>query len=247
MLDCHCHLDRYKDPHSVARDAARQGVFVIAVTNLPSHFEVGLPHVRSMRGVRLALGLHPLAANEHENERQRFCELLPETSFVGEVGLDFSREGRATENIQRESFSMVARSLASAPKFTTIHSRCAEKEALAILKQHNVHPVVFHWYSGSLATLDDALVAGHYFSINPAMITSAKGQKMILRVPQDRLLTETDGPYTKCRGSASRPESVKEVERYLARLWNQRPEAVRRTVWDNFTALLTQLRLMRHR
>lgn len=245
MLDSHCHLDRYKNPHTVARDAARERVFVIAVTNLPSHFQAGLSHVRSMRGVRLALGLHPLAANEHEHERRRFCDLLRETSFVGEVGLDFSREGRGTEDIQRESFSVVARSLASTPKFTTLHSRGAEKETLAILKQHKVHPVVFHWYSGPQATIDDALAAGHYFAINPAMITSANGQKVISRVPRERLLTETDGPYTKCRGSASTPESIKEVERYLAHLWNQPPEQIRRAVWGNFRTILTQLGLTR--
>jgi TatD DNase family protein len=245
MLDSHCHLDRYKDPLAIARQASQQGVFVIAVTNLPSHFATGLPHVRAMSRVRLALGLHPLAAKDHTKEREQFTDLLPQTSFVGEVGLDFSREGRGTEDIQLESFSLVARSLASTPKFATLHSRSAERETLAVLKQHNVLAVVFHWYSGPLSILDDALAAGHYFSVNPAMITTANGQKIISRVPRNRVLTETDGPFTKCRGRASTPDAVQHVEAHLGSLWNESPSDVRRTIWINFRSLLSQLGLMR--
>ncbi len=245
MLDAHCHLDRYKDPQAIARKASQLGVFIIAVTNLPSHFAAGLPHVKSMPRVRLALGLHPLAANDHERERELFSELLQKTSFVGEVGLDFSREGRGTEGAQLESFSLVARSLASTPKFATLHSRGAENETLAVLKQHSVSPVVFHWYSGSLATLDDALAAGHYFSINPAMTTTANGRRIIMRIPKDRLLTETDGPYTRYRGRESTPDSVQHVETHLASLWSESPEWVRRLVWSNFKSLLSELGLIR--
>lgn len=244
MLDCHCHLDRYKDPHAIASKALQQGVFVIAVTNLPSHFAAGLPHAKTMPRVRLALGLHPLAAGDHEKEREQFSALLQETSFVGEVGLDFSREGRGTEDIQLESFALVARSLASTPKFATLHSRGAEEETLAVLKRHNVLPAVFHWYSGSLATLDDALAAGHYFSINPAMTTSANGQKIISRVPKHRLLTETDGPYTKVQGKESTPDAVQHVEAHLARVWSKSSADVRRIIWSNFKSLLSELGLM---
>lgn len=244
MLDSHCHLDRYKDPRAIARKASQQGVFVIAVTNLPSHFAAGLPHVKLMPRVRLALGLHPLAANDHPKERDQFTDLLPRTSFVGEVGLDFSREGKGTEDIQLESFALVSRSVASTPKFVTLHSRGAEKETLSVLTRSNVRPVVFHWYSGSVGTLDDILTAGHYFSINPAMTTSTHGQKIISRVPKNRLLTETDGPYTRFQGRDSTPNAVQHVEAHLGSIWNQSPEDVRRIVWSNFKSLLSELGLM---
>ena len=91
MLDSHCHLDRYEDAQAVAAEAARRGVFTIAVTNLPSHFRAGVAHVRRFARVRLALGLHPLAAAEHAREISDFEALLSTTSFVGEVGLDYSK------------------------------------------------------------------------------------------------------------------------------------------------------------
>src|SRR5215207_5842038 len=104
MLDSHCHLDRYEDAPAVAAEAARRGVFTIAVTNLPSHFRAGVPHVRRFAKVRLALGLHPLAAAEHAGELSDFEALFTTTSFVGEVGLDYSREGWATRQRQLETF-----------------------------------------------------------------------------------------------------------------------------------------------
>jgi len=57
MLDAHCHIDQYKTPSKIAMDADKKGVFTIAMTNLPSHFLVGLPHLRSLKKIRLALGL----------------------------------------------------------------------------------------------------------------------------------------------------------------------------------------------
>src|SRR6267154_3791331 len=97
MLDAHCHLDLYPDPSRTALDAESKGVFVVCVTNLPSAFLAARPHIHQFKKVRLALGLHPLNAELHSDEElSRFGELVDETSFIGEIGLDFSREGYAT-------------------------------------------------------------------------------------------------------------------------------------------------------
>ena len=90
MLDTHCHIDLYPNPHTIAKAVERQKILTIAVTNLPSHFEVGLPHLRGFRQIRLALGLHPLMAEYHERERKKFKQTFSKTSYIGEIGLDFS-------------------------------------------------------------------------------------------------------------------------------------------------------------
>jgi TatD DNase family protein len=115
LLDSHCHLDRYENPAEVAREAARRGVFTLAVTNLPSHFVVGAPHARDLPRVRLMLGLHPLTASDHPKERSIFREQFSRTTFIGEVGLDFSRAGEGTRDAQIESFRMVAELVLSDP------------------------------------------------------------------------------------------------------------------------------------
>ncbi len=245
MLDSHCHLDRYDDPKKVAAEAHADGVFIIAVTNLPSHFEIGKPHVKSMTRVRLALGLHPLAADQHEKERAQFEHLFPSTSFIGEVGLDFSREGKATAEIQLKSFRLVAKLLSNNAKFVTVHSRGAEQATLEILGEFNHPPVVFHWYTGPVDLIDEAIAAGHYFSVNPAMVASEKGRKTISELPRNRVLTETDGPFVKLGGKPVMPQAVARVEEYLSESWSIDTIDVRNAVWSNFRQLLTGVGLLK--
>jgi TatD DNase family protein len=242
MLDSHCHLDRYPDAPAVAARANREGVFVIAVTNLPSHFKIGMPHVAKFPRMRLALGLHPLTVLEHPSELEQFEILLGQTSFVGEVGLDFSREGKPTAEQQIQSFRFVADKVAKAPKVISIHSRGAEKEVLRILAEYKVGPAILHWYSGPLSVLRDAVAAGHYFSINPAMTASKSGQDVIASIPKDRLLTESDGPYAKFRGVATNPWDVSVTENYLADKWSIPLEEVRSRIWQNFQRVIEPVR-----
>jgi TatD DNase family protein len=239
MLDSHCHLDRYRDATAVAAEAARKGVFTIAVTNLPSHFKAGLSHVRQLTRVRLALGLHPLAAVDHQRELADFEACFAVTSFIGEVGLDYSREGRGSKERQLESFRAVSRLIGASPKVVSLHSRGAEEDVLDILEQHTVKHAIFHWYSGSLGTLEDIIRAGHLLSLNPAMIRSAKGREIIARVPRTQILTETDGPYVQVAGQPAKPWDVRLVEEYLARVWELPVAETRALLWSNFTHVLS--------
>ena len=234
MLDAHCHLDRYPDPKATASEAATRGVFIIAVTQLPSHFRIGLPHVQGLSKVRLALGLHPLAVVEHARERELFRKSLYLTSYIGEVGLDFSPHGIKTRDAQVDSFRFVAECLASERKIVSVHSRGAEAAVLDILAEFEVREVILHWYSGSINVLEQAVAQGHLFSVNPAMIQSKKGQRILERIPPDRLLTETDGPYVQIGRDPASPWDVAAVEDHVARMWAVEREEVRSKIWSNF-------------
>lgn len=240
MLDAHCHIDRYKSPNKIALDADKRGVFTIAMTNLPSHFLAGLPHVQNIKRIRLALGMHPLVASHHMQERKLFEQSLSLTSFVGEVGLDFSREGKDTQDLQIDTFRFIAKLVSGTHKVISLHSRGAEAEILEILAEFKITASIFHWYTGSVSSLDEAISHGHYFSVNPAMIRSEKGQQIIKRIPVDRLLTESDGPYVKNGKFSIKPWDVIEVEKYLSRIWDVPLGEVSERIWANFRRLLIQ-------
>lgn len=243
MLDAHCHLDLYPDPSQTALNAESSGVFVVCVTNTPSAFLAARPHVRRFKKVRLALGLHPLSAELHtDDELSQFRRLVSDTSYIGEVGLDFSREGRETRNKQLNSFQFALRCLNNEPKFVTIHSRQAESAVLELLQNEYRHPVVFHWYSGPLKTLESAVQAGHFFSINPAMVRGAKGRDAIAQIPRERLLTESDGPFINMVSRTIEPTDVQSVEEALATIWGVSAFAVRSAVQTNFQRLVAPLR-----
>jgi TatD DNase family protein len=241
MIDTHCHLDLYPSPTDVAAKVNRHPVLTISVTNLPSAFARAYPHVRQFSNIRLALGLHPLLASDHATEIPLFRKLLESTSYIGEVGLDFSREGIATQNLQIESFRFVLDSIKTKQKFVTLHSRRAESTVLAMLEKEGLYPVVFHWFSGSMANLKNALAQGHFFSVNPAMTKSRNGQAIIAALPTERVLTETDGPFVQIAGRAAIPPDVALVEEYLAALWKMEKSQVEACIRENFCNLIKPL------
>lgn len=196
-IDTHCHFDMMPNPESYIRAIERQGDIVIGMTNAPSHFQMGWQHVRNFKRVRLALGFHPLLAHELQHELPLFERLLDKTSYIGEIGLDFSREGKATKDIQQESLKRIFSCLQGKNKIISVHSRNAEYELLSVLKEYKIKNVIFHWYSGDVNLIPEILNEGYYFSVNEAMILSNKGRQIIAALPHDRMLTETDVPYNK--------------------------------------------------
>jgi TatD DNase family protein len=90
-----------------------------------------------------------------------------------------------------------------------------------------------HWYSGSFRDLNEALDAGFYFSINPAMTRSGKGREIIARLPRERVLLESDGPYARVHGRPSTPTDILLVRDYLAADWGATPADVIRQLTSN--------------
>jgi TatD DNase family protein len=76
--------------------------------------------------------------------------------------------------------------------------------------------VVMHWFSGSMAEAKRAVDLGCYFSINEQMCKTPNGAKLVRAVPLERILTETDGPFTKVDGRPSRPSDAKLALKVIA-------------------------------
>lgn len=245
-LDAHCHLDHYPDPLAMAHAADRAHIFTVSVTKNPAAFRRAYPHVRSLRYIRLAVGLHPLDPELHGPEcaaaRAAFRECLAHTSYVGEVGLDFSRSGRAWREAQIATFRFVLEQLAVTPKFVSVHAREAEVTVLDLLEEYAICPVVFHWYTGSERSLQRLLTLGHYCSVTPAMLRTAKGRAIVAAAPSDRVLTETDGPFCRVRGRPAEPQDVLAVERGLADAWGVVPLQARVRIWQNFLSAVPATR-----
>lgn len=242
MLDAHCHIDLYKNPKAILDICEDKGITVFSMTNLPSHFEMGLPFFHSKKHVRMALGMHPLYANLHENEFFIFEKNLTKTSYIGEIGLDFSREGIATKNIQLESLERILKLVSNKKKILSLHSRKAEKEILDLLLKYKIQNAIFHWYTGGLNIIKDITNAGYYFSINPAMIKSKSGQKIISKIPRENVLTETDGPFIEIEHKPLNPGEVDDVMFFLSKVWNLTFDEVQQTIMINFKRLINTLK-----
>jgi TatD DNase family protein len=241
LIDTHCHIDQFPSPEDVVRECETNGLRVVAVTNLPSHFAVTADRLRKHPLVSPALGIHPLSASEGILELAAFKRMAPHANFIGEIGLDFSRHGEASKSIQERVFEEVLHAIQDRPRFITLHSRGAEGAVLEGLRRHVIKSAVFHWFSGSRRDLDNVFADGHFVSINPAMVSSASGLRVIAQSPRERVLVESDGPFTKIKGDICKPADVAFVYTSLAARWNLSMEEVIDTVKMNFERIVGAL------
>ena len=237
MIDTHCHIDLYGNPPQIATAAEKLKVRTIAVTYLPSHYELACEHLKGFQYLLPSLGLHPHAVNDHQKEIPLFLKHVESAEYVGEVGLDFSGLNKESKLAQEKSFDIVVSQIKDAPKCVTVHSRGAEDAVLRALRNGGVGPVIFHWFSGSKSQLGRVLDAGHLISINTAMISTSKWNGLIGYVPQSSVLTETDGPFVKLKGLPAVPSDVQYVVEWLAEKWKISGSEAGQRVMENFDRL----------
>jgi TatD DNase family protein len=240
LIDTHCHIDLYPDYAELIEETERAGIYTIAVTNTPSVFRRCLALTQGRRYVRTALGLHPQLAVERRRELGLMRELLPETKYVGEIGLDFVSRDVRERTIQQEVFTSILEQCASSrEKVLTVHSRRAAEEVVSLIGDSYPCKVILHWFSGTHRVMEKAIASGFYFSVNPAMMMSDKGRRIVSEIPRERLLTESDGPFVTIEDRRARPRDVAGVVRGLADLYGVEPGQAAETIYTNFRRILT--------
>ncbi|WP_426960015.1 Qat anti-phage system TatD family nuclease QatD [Muricoccus radiodurans] len=239
MIDFHCHLDLYPDPRSVVAAAREQGHHVLSVTTTPKAWRGTAALAQGVPRIRTALGLHPQIAHERHGELALFEGLLPETRYVGEVGLDGSPELRPHQDVQRRCFDRILRACAKeGGRVMTVHSRRA---ADAVLDAFESAPgagiMILYWFSGSRRELDRAVRLGCWFSVGPAMVRSQRGRDLLAAMPRDRVLTETDGPFASGRDGPLQPGEVSDVVAACQAIWGILADQTAHQMADNLRRL----------
>lgn len=240
-LDAHCHIDLYPDPKAVVARTEQAGVRTIAVTNAPSVYSHTAALLTDSQFLRPAIGLHPELVADHAGELELFCEHLGSTRYVGEVGLDFVTNDKELRQKQKMVFqTIVERCGEHGGKVLTIHSRRAASQVMEVVGKSFPGRLIFHWFSGSLREMEEAVALGFYFSVNAAMFRSKSGLALLARLPPDRVLTETDGPFVQSRNRPSEPTDTGVVVRDLARMWKMQDGSARDVILTNLRRLLRE-------
>ena len=97
---------------------------------------------------------------------------------------------------------------------------------------------VLHWFSGNFRDLERAITLGCWFSIGPAMLASEKGRALAARMPRDRVLTESDGPFAQLDGNPLRPWQVEGALQALGEIWSMSAEEADQKIDENLRRLL---------
>lgn len=214
-VDFHCHLDLYPDPVAAISAADEAGVYTLAVTTTPRAWPRNLEITKNTKHVRAALGLHPQLVAEYSDEISLWESYLSEARYIGEVGLDAGPRYYRSLDLQKKVFRRILEKCADAGgKILTVHSVRAVKIVLDMVEEYlpeNRGKVVLHWFTGTKSEARRAVDLGCYFSINAQMLNTERGIDIVSSLPVDRLLTETDGPFTQKNGRPSIPSDVEET------------------------------------
>ena len=204
-----------------------------------------------------ALGIYPVDAVNHELPEDfplsvsRF-DVDTEIAYIdemaasgrlraiGECGLDGHWLPEATFASQERVFEALVDVAMRHRLPVIIHTRKRESRAAEILRSLGAKYVDFHCYGGKVKqALRWAREDGWWFSIPANARKSEAFTKMLLELPEERVLTETDAPYLGPeRGVRNEPANVVGTVAYFAQLKGWAVEKAREQMWTNFLELM---------
>jgi TatD DNase family protein len=240
VIDFHCPLDLYPNPREIAAACAEQNMYVLSVTTTPSAWNGTIALAPSSSRIRTALGLHPQLAHLRKSELPLFESLLPNTKYVGEVGLDGAPEFKPYLPDQIIVFERILELCrANGGRILSIHSRRAATAVLDRLESNrDAGTPILHWFSGSLQELSRAVDLGCWFSVGPSTIAGNKGRSLVARIPKTRILIESDGPFAQANGQSLFPWDSANAIPHLAQLWGESANAVEIQLLSNLKRLV---------
>ena len=240
LLDAHCHLELFIDVEKKIKKFPEQ-LNVITMTNTPKTFKKNMEMFNTSENIFVAVGLHPQLVSERIGEIGEILKLINQCLFIGEIGID---GGLSNLDDQIYVFSEIINHIDNTGgRVVSIHSRNATK--LIVLLLHDLisnssNKYILHWFLGSKSEVFKAIEIGCYFSINPRMLTSKKGRDVIRTIPSNKILVETDFPFT------SQPRSLNEIGislvNTIAEIEKLRGELLFETILENSNDILSGIR-----
>jgi TatD DNase family protein len=168
------------------------------------------------------VGVHPHHATELTPDKVAPLEALlaaPEAVAVGECGLDYFRD-LSPRPAQRQAFELQLALAKRTGKPLFLHQRDAHADFLDMLQDvGSGRPrAVAHCFTGTVAEAEEYLALGLYLGITGWICDERRGKHLedvVRRVPLERLMLETDGPYLLPRTLRPKPASRRNEPAYL--------------------------------
>ncbi len=244
LVDSHCHLADAAfdaDREAVIERAKAAGVVgIVVVADTVASSEAAIALGRSVDGLAATAGIHPHQAAGFDDASAARLESFfddPAVVAVGETGLDYHYDFSPRER-QRDAFAWHLAQSARCGKPVIIHSREADDDTARLIGDAPAGLTgVLHCFSAGAAVLGAALARDLYVSWS-GMITFRNWDAAwaVERVPDDRLLIETDAPYlapVPNRGKRNEPSFLPATASRLAELRGSTPERIAELTTEN--------------
>ena len=233
IIDSHAHL--YDERLSGRVDEIVDG---LQGEEIESVFEVGYDLPSSKNAVRLSekynqifaiVGTHPHDAKNFDEESVDYYKSvasLDKVIAIGEIGLDYYYD-LSPRDVQKDVFARQIELASEVNLPIVLHVRDAYKDALDILTSERdklKSGVLLHCYSSSAEMIKQFNKFDCYYALGGAItFKNAKKNDVIMAIPEDRLLVETDAPYmtpVPFRGQPNEPKYINLVVDKIASVKN---------------------------
>lgn len=233
LIDTHFHLDFYKNHKEIYNDINELHQYTLCVTNSPEIYQECQKLYFNTKYIKFALGFNPKLNNSKESFK-KFINIFKRAEYIGEVGLDFSKQYKEKIEEQKQYFDIITELCSSTNKLLSVHIRNAEESAIEIIKKYKPKKCIIHWFTGNENQIKQLIDLGCYFSINANMVNN-KNLKLLL-IPKDKILIESDGPFTKVNGRKYEPKFLKQQYDIISKFLNE--PKLEEIVYRNFNNIL---------
>jgi TatD DNase family protein len=158
---------------------------------------------------------------------------------VGECGLDGHWCDATTFKAQEKVFEELLDIARTHNIPAIIHSRRLEQRTFEILRNLGVRKANLHCYGGKTKwAIEAAEKDGYWFSIPAHARVSESFQKLLKKLPPEKILTETDAPYlSPIKGTRNEPANVVHTVQLFAELRGLSVEEGRQQIYQNYRDL----------
>lgn len=251
LIDSHCHLE-YKglveDQQGVLVRARAAGITgFLNISTRQREWDQVIATAEREADVWASVGIHPHEAEGHADlgaEALLAASLRPKVIGIGETGLDYYYE-HSPRPVQQALFRTHIAVARETGLPLIVHTRDAEADTEAILAEEmgkGVFNGLIHCFTASASFAERMLELG--FSISLSGIVTFRNAKdlqiIAARIPEDRLLVETDAPFlapVPHRGQTCEPAFTADTARFVAGLREVNPEGLAAATTRNFFTL----------
>lgn len=223
FFDAHAHMSFAPDVASFASWFTERFAGAFSTTVSPADYRFAQQALALFPKIKVGVGAHPwwVAQGKISDEDKALLPgLVASARYIGEVGLDFGKNGLAksifatneqTKQAQIEVLRTIFAAAKKSPAPSVIEGAGETKDGrvfsfhavrgadviMDMLEEYELledNTIIFHWFSGSSAQLKRARDLGCFFSVNAFMLQTKRGREYAKAIPLDRLLIETDLP-----------------------------------------------------
>lgn len=210
LIDTHCHLDALEfseDRDAVIKRAGCAGVGAIVIPAVErANFAAVQELARQFGGGYYALGIHPIAVPDAQDEDLEYLEQRLEASLedprfvgIGEIGLDFFLPELKQPAMREKQERFFDAQLKLARRFelpVIVHVRRSQDDILKYLRRYEGVTGIAHAFNGSFQQAEQFIHQGFALGFGGAMTfeRSLQIRRLASRLPLEALVLETDAP-----------------------------------------------------